>query len=355
MNIHLLTLDNRLQWSELLEQIPALLKHPGLTPAWYHLFEARGNGQACCIWAEDERGMVLYPFLKNRIPGWPSATNEPYYDIQGAPGYNGLVTTVKTPDFMQEFHLILSQWCVDQHVVAEFSRCDPATGNHRLFPETCLAEVNRNIIADLRKPNDIAAGYDRSAIKNIRKAEREGLTVKIFRGQEVADDLLATFAAIYHETMTRNNAMPEYLFTADFFADVKRLAGDLVLFCFTYIDDRPIACEVVVYNMTYAWSWLGGTLSSHYPLRPNDLLKHRIICFLKDAGVSFFCLGGGMTPDDGIFRYKRSFAAGGETPFYIAKRVHLPEVYGQLMNDWKSKHPHLIPQVGHRLLAYRER
>jgi hypothetical protein len=106
----------------------------------------------------------------------------------------------------------------------------------------------------------------------------------------------------------------------------------------------------VVAGRTTAYSWLGGTLSDFYPMRPNDILKDFIIRQLATEGLRWFCLGGGLVPEDGIFRYKRTFAQHGERPFYIMKKVHLPGVYDDILNQWSSRFP---DKTSGRLLRYR--
>jgi hypothetical protein len=41
----------------------------------------------------------------------------------------------------------------------------------------------------------------------------------------------------------------------------------------------------------------------------------------KRSGKARFVLGGGHLPDDGIFRYKRSFAPEGVVPFRVGQRI----------------------------------
>jgi hypothetical protein len=41
-------------------------------------------------------------------------------------------------------------------------------------------------------------------------------------------------------------------------------------------------------------------------------------------------LGGGYGADDGIFRYKRSFAPRGLVPFFTGSRILEPELYDEL-------------------------
>ena len=38
---------------------------------------------------------------------------------------------------------------------------------------------------------------------------------------------------------------------------------------------------------------LSGTLAEAYPLRPNDLLRHRTVAWAAEQGLSAYVLGGG--------------------------------------------------------------
>jgi hypothetical protein len=62
-------------------------------------------------------------------------------------------------------------------------------------------------------------------------------------------------------------------------------------------------------------------------VRPNDFLKWEIMCWAKNAGKRRFVLGGGASPNDGVFQYKLSFAPGGAVDFYLRKRIVWPEKY----------------------------
>jgi hypothetical protein len=105
-------------------------------------------------------------------------------------------------------------------------------------------------------------------------------------------------------------------------------------------------------------SFLGGTLESVCSLRPNHLLKYEIIRSLRDQGLTHYVLGGGPTPRDGVFRFKRSFARRGVVDFKVGEQVHDPIAYEALVQhrslraaaegrSWKSA-PEFFP-------AYRAR
>ena len=74
-----------------------------------------------------------------------------------------------------------------------------------------------------------------------------------------------------------------------------------------------------------------------FDVRPNDLLKWQLILWLRNEGKRRFVLGGGYSADDGIFRYKRSFAPHGLVPFFVGRRVLQQELYNRLTGAAKSR------------------
>jgi hypothetical protein len=354
MELHLLDLTRSDLWQEMWHSLPTRQQQPWMSPQWYALFEQYGYGSANCFVMHDQRGVAMYPFLMNPVPKNLTAGTEEYRDIQGAPGYNGIATDCADPLFLSDFHSQFEMWCKTNLVVAEFSRCNPVNQNHQLFPAQSTVEVNRNIIVDIELFAETEKYFDRSAIKNIKKAQREGLTTAVIPGNHVNIQELEQFTDIYTDTLYRNHANNEWYYTLQFFSDTAKLMGEMALFCFTRKQNTPIAAEIVITGKDAAYSWLGGTLSDHFPERPNDMLKYGIILYLREQGVKSFCLGGGMQPGDGIFRYKKTFAPSGEVPFYIVKRIHFPNVHSRLISTWADQFPALHAKYGNRLLAYRE-
>ena len=134
-------------------------------------------------------------------------------------------------------------------------------------------------------------------------------------------------------TSTRSTAatrLERYRFSRTFFEAIHaRLPGQFV-YVHALHDERVVSSELALVSERNVYSFLGGTWSDAYELRPNDLLKYELILWAKAAGKTRFVLGGGYEPDDGIFRYKRSFAPRGLVPFFVGRRVLDPELYRDL-------------------------
>lgn len=354
MKTTIITASETKSWSEWLHKLPVQEQDVMSTPEWYRFFEGVGYGEALCFCGEEEGRIALYPFLRNSINALGYELEEDYYDIQGAPGYNGILSTTEDRRFLQRYRENFNGWCAENNIIAEFSRCNPVTGNHRRLPAAAIFEANISIIVTLQPEEEIFINYDRSRRKKIRKAEREGLSVQVFTGESIAEEMLKAFAGIYSDTMDRNKADPEYRHDLHFFRTAAESMRSQLLFFFTMYQNAPVSALAVVAGSAAAYSWLGGTLSEYYPLRPNDILMDRIIDHLRGKGLQHYCLGGGLTPGDSIFGFKRSFAVNGEVPFFIAKKIHRPDVYGEILQQWQSKHPEMAKIYQNRILGYRE-
>ena len=93
-----------------------------------------------------------------------------------------------------------------------------------------------------------------------------------------------------------------------------------------------ISAELVIYGSENCYSYLGGTNSEYFDLRPNDFLKYEIIKWAKNKGLKNFVLGGGYGSDDGIYQYKLSLAPHGVYNFYIGRKVFDQKSYDELVS-----------------------
>jgi hypothetical protein len=121
-------------------------------------------------------------------------------------------------------------------------------------------------------------------------------------------------------------------------------------------DGRVISTELVLVSAENVYSFLGGTDSRGFEMRPNDLLKYEIVLWAKRQGKRRFVLGGGYKTGDGIYRYKLGFAPHGSMPYYVGCRVLRADLYDKLVKNKealaRSKGDEWFPQTGY-FPAYR--
>lgn len=287
-------------------------------PAYVELF-ARPGQRTLCASSSTPSGGVLYPFLLRPIASEPWGEGETARDITSAYGYSGPFSWGETSadDFWKE----VDAWLATQDVVSSFTRLS-------LFPDQLLRlpsepeTAQSNIVRSLDLDSEaLWKEYAHKVRKNVNKARRANLRVEVDESGTRLDE----FLNIYESTMDRRDAKDDYYFSEDFFRTiVHELAGSYAFF-HVLSEDRVVSTELVLVSVRHLYSFLGGTLADAFDLRPNDLLKHEVIEWGRSQGKKAFVLGGGYGGEDGIFKYKLSFAPNGAVPFRVMRLVHRPE------------------------------
>lgn len=267
-------------------------------------------GDARCAVADG----VLYPFLLRTEP----------VDIVTPYGYGGAFRTgdADADAFWRQF----DAWAAEQGAVSELVRFS-------LFPERLLPYPGEreqrlvNVVRDLEPSREeLWMDFEHKVRKNVKKARRSGLRVELDETGERMDD----FLRLYEHTLDRREAPARYRLPRAFFEQInERLAGHFV-YAHALAGDSVVSSELALLSASSAYSFLGGTDEAAFELRANDLLKVELIHWAQEAGKRRFVLGGGHAADDGIFRYKRSFAPRGLVPFEIGMRIFDPGRYAEL-------------------------
>jgi Acetyltransferase (GNAT) domain len=289
-------------------------------PGYVALEEDEHTRALCAAWRSDE-GSVLYPFLLRDLRGEPFGADAA--DVITPYGYGGAFFWGRDRDVVaRAFWPTFDAWAAEQRVVSELVRL--ALFDEQLLPYPGERKQRLvNVVRDLApNPDELWMDCEHKVRKNVKKARRAGITVELDATGERLDD----FLRLYEHTLERRDAPARYRFPREFF---ERLP-DPHVYAHARHDGEVVSSELVLLSQLNAYSFLGGTDSEAFDLRPNDLLKWELILWAKQAGKRRFVLGGGYGPDDGIFRYKRSFAPHGLVPFFTGSRVLEPELYDEL-------------------------
>jgi hypothetical protein len=356
MKGRLLDLGCRDEWKSYHERLPAACSDIYASPDYYEVFEKRGDGKAHGYLYEEGEGFVLYPFLMNPVrPLGLLDPDEEYFDIQGAYGYNGPYASSVDDSLIGGFSREFVTFCHEAHIVAEFIRFNPVIGNHRFLTYLTPLDTLDNVVVDLTLSEEDLwmKSYDHGVRKAISKGERSGLACEIILSKNMSAGDIGKFVKLYHATMSRNQAGEFYFFDEDFF---RQLAGGLPhnsLFVLVYKDQVPISTELVLFGRQAAYGFLGGTLAEYYSLSPNSYLRHHLILHLKQKGLKFYSIGGGIKRNDNIYKFKKSFSRNVDSTFYIGKKVHNLPLYDDLCRAWEQKNPGKKEIYGNYILKYR--
>lgn len=319
-------LTEKRRWLELWSTWPE--REPAAHPEYLRAIAADRECPMCAV-MEFDGGAILYPFMLRPVDG-PGE----YLDIT-APliGYAGPFCWNQSPGVGDRFWANVNDWATQRNIVSSFARLSlfaddllPFDGRIRVVQPNVVRELQ---ITDERLWQDV----EHKVRKNVKRARAEGVTVEAYPTCE----RLEVFMEIYAETMRRRQAEEQFVFDRAFFAALVVGLGPSIQLFVASVGGAEVAAELVLTSTHHAYSFLGGTRESAFKVRPNDLLKYEIIRSLRDQGFTQFVLGGGPTPGDGVFRYKRSFAPGGIVDFRVGEKVHDIQAYGSLVRERASR------------------
>jgi len=300
-------------------------------PAYAALFEDDKTLARAFFW-EGKQGRIFYPFLLRNLQGEPFWRPErgEAYDMVTPYGYGGPVLAAGEPsqELFRDFYAALEIWALDTKVVSEFVRFS-------LFDEARKAyygEVqhhNDNIVCDLSlSQEELWKGFRHKVRKNVTAASRHGITIEA----DPAGRRLSDFLRVYYHTIERHDASQAYFWPRSFFERMLATLTQHLMFFHALHEGRVVASELVLLSDTRIYSFLGGTFSDSFPMRPGDLLKYHIMQWAREQGYKQFVIGGGHRPHDGIFAFKQAFAPGGIYPFFVGKKVFNEDVYTKLVS-----------------------
>ncbi len=265
------------------------------------------------------RPLAEEPFADPTVDMW---------DLTSPYGYGGAFVTGPVWTEGKWFDERFAEWLAANSVITSFVRMS-------LFPEQVLPFAgvvtprSLNVVRDLAPgEDDLWRDYDHKVRKNVIRAQSEGLAVDF----DVTGLTLPDFLAVYHSTMDRRKAAKAYYFSEGFFDSLVRNLRDHFAFAHIRRDDKVIASELVLLSREHAYSFLGGALPEAFPLRAGDLLKHELFLWARRTGKRSFVLGGGLSGEDGIYRFKRAFAPGGVVPFNVGTAVLDPAAVEELVS-----------------------
>ena len=180
---------------------------------------------------------------------------------------------------------------------------EPAAGPHGL----------RHVIALNDDPAKVYAGFHRSQVqRNIRRAEREGLTV---RQGSSPDDLLDTFYRLHLQTRRRQGVpvQPRRFFRLLWDYTIATGLGSVLV---VEAAAQPVAAGVFLrWNETVVYKF-GASDESSWKLRPNHMLMWHAIRTACEQGYRWFDFGRTDIGHEGLRNFKLSWGAVEEPIFH---------------------------------------
>jgi len=322
-------------WRELWREWPdrEVMAHPDFV----RLFAGKGD-LVLAATARTAEGGVLYPFILRPLAAesWAPADSAGW-DLTTAYGYGGPFAWSVASDEARDFWSRFAGWARERKVITSFARLSVFAD--QLLPFDGDVEVNSpNIVRSLEpSEEELWNDFIPKVRQNVRRARSRGCHLQV----DCDGSRLDEFLHVYTETMKRRKAASYYYFSRAFFETLIRSLPGLFAFFHVVHEGRVVSSELVLLSRNYAYFFLGGTLADAFELRPNELLQVETFLWCRGAGKKALVLGGGYRGSEGLLKYKRGFAPGGEVPFRIGTKVHDPAIAAKLVEDrrlWEQAH-----------------
>ncbi|MDD2549770.1 MAG: GNAT family N-acetyltransferase [Bacteroidales bacterium] len=353
MSFKILTLNDSEEWNNLLAKLPAEQQDIYYTPEYYSLYENYGDGKAMCFVFEKDGDIALYPFLINSVNTLGYDLDKEYYDIQGAYGYNGVVTSSYDTHFINNFYNAYNEYCRKKNIIADFTRFHPLIENH-LFSQSFYSVLfDRAIVyIDVDNPEDkLWSALQTTTRKQIRRCyNRYNFQVEILENKNYN---LEAFEEIYKESMARVNSNEYLYFNHKYFEQLLELPNTIQYIVST--DSCPISTIIAMKGSKILHGHLGGTLTEYLTYSPSSMLYWEMIKTAKKENLNYVHVGGGNTTnkDDKLLAFKKHFSDT-MSDFCIGKKIHNQTIFDAVVSQWKHKHPESYKQHSNKLLGYRE-
>jgi len=245
----------------------------------------------------------------------------PYGNLIGEQEYFSPFTEILESEFRKRK--------IDQVRISEspFSKSQ-LPGDFKSIPAKCT-------LLDLRGLNKekIWEGYKKNIRRDVRKAQRSGITIR--RGDSRKDANI--FYELYLASMERNRAMAKYplrWFETLYEVLTKK---ELSAIYIAELNDVAIAGVVLIYSVSSTHYFHNGSQYEFLKLCPNELLVHSSIENAVEKKITFFDFMGSDPSDLSLVRFKEKW--GGQS---VDTYTYIKDV-----NPFKSK----IWELGRRTVA----
>jgi len=302
--------------------------HDVFHTAAYHAFsQEHGGGEAfLAVYGRPEK-FIAFPYLLRRVADCEGLDDAPGHDVASVYGYPGpVVCGVRADDAFVHaaWNALVDLWR-QQGVVSVFTRFHPLLENHRwldgisaVVPSSGLAveayearngglvSSGQTVTIDLTIPEgEIVRNYQKVLRQEIASGRRQGLRTE---EDPVRKDLDA-FTALYHLTMSRNHAAPDYFFPNGYFRELCRALDPYVHVMVTRQGEDIAAAGLFIEYRGFVHAHLAGTSERFRALSPLKILLDDVRQWGGTRGNRFFHLGGGRGGrEDSLLAFKRRFS-----------------------------------------------
>ncbi len=348
----ILNVKDEQAWNEYFNLLSKSKQDVYFTPQYYKLHEEHGDGKAKCFVFIKDNDFALYPFLINSINELGYKTNVECFDIQGAYGFNGVISTSNESSFKTGFKESFHEFCKQENIITEFTRFHPLIRNESFSEYMEIIGVREMVLLDLCNEYDFIWNKCYSSVNRnmIRKAVNQNISASASDKIEDYHD----FIDIHDQTMKNVGAEKYFYFSENYFLKFRELLNKQHRLVVAKKDGKSICAMLLFINGDYAHYHLSGRVKEYSNTGVNNLILDEAIKIAKQEGCKMFHLGGGNSNEanDSLLKFKSDFSKQ-RVMLQIGKKIHNHDVYNQIVNQWSEKFPEKAVMYKNFVLKYR--
>jgi len=281
------------EWDEFATRYTDLIFHQSV---WSQVLEKGLGGQPLYFYLKDGKEIVagLPGVLLNFRIFKVLYASIPYGNLIGQKSYY--------PTFLRLLEKEFGRRGINQIRLAESPFSEPY-----LF-ESSFKSVSATVtLLDLRGQDrrEVWGGYKKNIRRDVRKAQRSGVTIRCGDSREDA----RVFYDLYIASMERNKAMAKYpsrWFEALYDVLTKKGLADIHI---AQLNDAAIAGVVLIYSASSTHYFHNGSQYEFLKFCPNELLVHSSLERAVEKRVSFFDFMGSDPKDLSLIRFKEKWGS----------------------------------------------
>jgi hypothetical protein len=305
------------RWDAIVDKsaLPDVYYRPG-----YVLAYREANTHAVCALLIDAAGFrVLMPMIVANLDMSMVGMVAPARYAYSAYGYGGLLPLdhLRPPndEQMGALRAALQEWSQQSGVVCVVVRMHPMANQESWFDgyerdDAILRKGNATIAVNLEVWNDAEqsiASLTSERRRNLALARKKMSVVWTCGENEATSQALKVFQSLYNERMSSLGAGQFFFFADEYYNALARGLGRHLAIGLAMRSNEPVGGALFMADVGYAHYHLSASNDVGRKLNATTLLINAGALWARECGCKKLHLGGGVSEEDSLFRFKQTF------------------------------------------------